>query len=395
MNNTTLQIKFKQRLNKIASNDYDNIECWQIVEAFNKAQISWCRRQLHGTNQYREGDEASKKRIDDLQILLTSRELTGPDITYDDQFGYFRADNFAAIYDPTLGNYLEFKRIEAKAVQAIESQPAVPEIPAQFYTAQKGYYYYVCRNISEGATCSSAFTDSALFCDGWIDLDSGSGGISPNDWNIQNADTTTPPAEPIPQGSISGQTLSDNQASTCYIPNINPDSPFYIGNIISTETMDAYPEMFSNFDQNGFGPINQQSELTVQVPGTGIAEIPATEAQLAEVANTDIILRDPLKNPDFEWGESFCTIQDNEIRVWRKDFFIVEPRLHYYRKPTNIQILGCVDPYTGTESTLDIQCEFKDDIAELMIDEAISIIAGDISDPNQFQRGDSLMEKNN
>ena len=37
----------------------------------------------------------------------------------------------------------------------------------------------------------------------------------------------------------------------------------------------------------------------------------------------------------------------------------------------------------------------KDDIVELMIDEAISIIAGDISDPNQFQRGDSLMEKNN
>ena len=65
MNNTTLQIKFKQRLNKIASDDYDNIECWQIVEAFNKAQIEWCRRQLHGTNNYREGDEMSKRRVDD------------------------------------------------------------------------------------------------------------------------------------------------------------------------------------------------------------------------------------------------------------------------------------------------------------------------------------------
>ena len=35
MNNATIQLKIQQRLNKIASNDYDNIECWQIVEAFN------------------------------------------------------------------------------------------------------------------------------------------------------------------------------------------------------------------------------------------------------------------------------------------------------------------------------------------------------------------------
>ena len=67
MNNTTLQLKFRQRLNKIASNDYDNIECWQIVEAFNKAQVEWCRRQLHGNNIFKEGDEMSKRRIDDLK----------------------------------------------------------------------------------------------------------------------------------------------------------------------------------------------------------------------------------------------------------------------------------------------------------------------------------------
>ena len=37
MTNDLLQIKLKQRLNKLSSNDYDNIECWQIIEAFNKA----------------------------------------------------------------------------------------------------------------------------------------------------------------------------------------------------------------------------------------------------------------------------------------------------------------------------------------------------------------------
>ena len=71
MNNATLQLKLKQRLNKLDSQDYDNIEPWQMIEAFNKAQLEWCRRNLHGNNPYKEGDEGSKKRIDDLQILLT------------------------------------------------------------------------------------------------------------------------------------------------------------------------------------------------------------------------------------------------------------------------------------------------------------------------------------
>ena len=75
MNNTTLQLKIKQRLNKLSSNDYDNIECWQIVEAFNKAQLDWCRRNLHGLNVLQEGDEESIRRIDDLQILLTSFDI--------------------------------------------------------------------------------------------------------------------------------------------------------------------------------------------------------------------------------------------------------------------------------------------------------------------------------
>ena len=103
MNNQTLQIKLKQRLNKLASNDYDNIECWQIVEAFNKAQVEWIRRQLHGNNMYREGDEMSKRRVDDLQILLTETNLPG---TQSDKF--FESSSIPA-------NYMEYKRITAYA----------------------------------------------------------------------------------------------------------------------------------------------------------------------------------------------------------------------------------------------------------------------------------------
>ncbi len=34
MLNSTIVIKVKQRLNKLDSQDYDNIECWQVVDNF-------------------------------------------------------------------------------------------------------------------------------------------------------------------------------------------------------------------------------------------------------------------------------------------------------------------------------------------------------------------------
>ena len=233
MLNSTIQIKIEQRLNKLASQDYDNIECWQIVEAFNKAQIEWCRRQLHGGNIYKEGDEMSKRRVDDLQILLEELSLTGNTTNT-----YFEATNFPA-------NYLEYKRVSADANQ-----------------------------------------------------------------------------ECCPEAS----------AVTCY---------------------------------------------------------------LAEEANVTLLLRDPLKRPDFEWRETFCTMIDNTIRVYKTDFNIINPILTYYRKPRNIEILGCIDPYTGITSPVDITSEFKDDIVELMIDEASSLLAGDINEINQMNRGTQGAERSN
>jgi hypothetical protein len=79
MLNSTIVIKVKQRINKLDSQDYDNIECWQIVEAFNKAQVEWSRRQLHGLNIVKEGDEQSTRRKDDLQVLLMNDPITMTD----------------------------------------------------------------------------------------------------------------------------------------------------------------------------------------------------------------------------------------------------------------------------------------------------------------------------
>ena len=232
MLNSTITIKMKQRLNKLDSQDYDNIECWQVVESFNKAQVEWARRQLHGINPVREGDEQSTRRKDDLQALLVTNTLPLQDKDY-----YYRST--------IPGDYLQWKRVDV--------------------FANKG--------------------------------------------------------------------CCDKRRMTVY---------------------------------------------------------------LAEEGNLNQLLRDKAKQPNFEWAETFATLKGNGINIYtNNDFDIIDADLVYYRQPIKIQIQGCVDPYTGIASTTEVQCEFKDDIIELIIDEAVSILAGDIESGNQFSRGTETAERNN
>lgn len=233
MNNALLQIKIKERLNKLASMDYDNIECWQIAEAFNKAQLEFVRRQIHGVNQTKEGDESSKVLIDDLQRLLTEFNLTGTN-----QDLYFESQ----VIPP---DYLFFKRMSAKS-----------------------------------------HTDCC------------------------------------------------------------PDRPLNI--------------------------------------------------YLAPVADVDLLLADTLRNPSAEWGETFCTMQSNKVRIYHNDKFeIAEPKLVYYRKPADVQFNGCINLNTGAVNTADVACEFKDDVAELIVDDAAAILAGDIESITQYQRLKQEAQTNN
>jgi hypothetical protein len=95
--------KIKLRLNKADSSDFDNIQCYQINEAFNKAQREWCRRQLHGFNQMRESSEQTKQRVSDLHILLKNRALSG--------------NNYSEFYETeTLpDDILRFEKVQALA----------------------------------------------------------------------------------------------------------------------------------------------------------------------------------------------------------------------------------------------------------------------------------------
>ena len=107
MLNQTILVKIQERVNKLASSDYDNIHCWQAVEAFNKAQVEWVRRQLVGTNILKQGDEQSERRIDDLNILLRTRNLT---MTQRDR--YFESNSLPFL---TGDDYMAFKRLQVNA----------------------------------------------------------------------------------------------------------------------------------------------------------------------------------------------------------------------------------------------------------------------------------------
>ena len=225
MTNNLIQIKFKERLNKLSSMDYDNIECWQVQEAFNKAQLEWIRRQLQGLTQKKENPEQSINMIDNLQILLMDEPL------------------LSMVKRPT---YYE--------------TPTLPD----------DYLHFVRVAVTASDKCCS------------------------------------------------------------------------------DRVMSVY---------------------------------------LGEEANVETLLGESFKSPNFEWAETFCTILGNKVRIYTAGKFeLANCRLIYYRKPINVGFKSCANIDTGGAYFDDITCELKDDIVEVIIDDAVAILAGDIADVTNYQR---------
>ena len=115
---------------------------------------------------------------------------------------------------------------------------------------------------------------------------------------------------------------------------------------------------------------------------------------LAEEANADVLLADSLKGPSFEWSETFATLKENKFSIYHDNKFAVQKaKLYYYRKPVDIGFDGCINPSTGVTSD-NQECEFRDDVVEIIIDDAVAILAGDINDFNQYQRNSQNSQKN-
>ncbi len=211
--------------------DYDNIQCWQIQEAFNKAQYEWTRRQVRGVNIKKEGAEQSTVLTDDLQRLMTHVGLT---MTPGD------------IFDSS----------------------ALPS----------NYLYYVRTDVFAKSKCC--------------------------------------------------------------------------------------PER----------------RMTVYE---------------VEESNISVILNTDDKKPSFEWAETVSTLMNNTLKVYTNgEFNITQCHLIYFRKPREVQFNGCVDVSTGVTFTADQTCEFNDDVAEILVDQAVAILAGDIADTLQYQREQQAVQSN-
>ncbi len=117
---------------------------------------------------------------------------------------------------------------------------------------------------------------------------------------------------------------------------------------------------------------------------------------IGEEANPDILLRDINKRPSFEWAETFATFGSNKFKIYTDGKFLVQDvTLTYYRQPRRIQIAGVKDTYTGLTPTVDVECEFNQDLIELLVFDMAAMISADIESNLQKVRGDQTAEKNN
>lgn len=114
----------------------------------------------------------------------------------------------------------------------------------------------------------------------------------------------------------------------------------------------------------------------------GICQSIVMKSHLREEANVDDLLP---TLPSFKFEETFHTLIGNRAHVYHnKDFTIDKVELTYYRKPLVYDF-----------KKLNTVMEFKDDICEMLIDEACKIIASDIESLNAKALAESRVELNN
>lgn len=115
---------------------------------------------------------------------------------------------------------------------------------------------------------------------------------------------------------------------------------------------------------------------------------------IVDKADLYVILRDENKRPSFDWGETVAILADNKITIYTDNEFVIDSvSLTYYRKPTPVEFQNCINVSTGLP-TGDVPCEFKDDIAEIIVDNAVAILAADIESFNQYTRATNSVQNN-
>lgn len=120
---------------------------------------------------------------------------------------------------------------------------------------------------------------------------------------------------------------------------------------------------------------------------------PLYNSRLVEEANVPDYLKDFSEQPNFEWRQTIQTIRGNKIIVYTSDEFKVEEiEMVYYVQPVNFDVTGYKHE-SGVQST-NVDLHFKDDLAEIILDEAAAYIAGNTEMINQYQTSTASVDKN-
>lgn len=88
-------LKVKLRLNKVDTQDDENLSPYVIVEAYNKARLSVVNRLIGKNNAYKTGLESTTNRVDDLQVLINDLPL---DLKVTKKEGYYLTDSLPSDY---------------------------------------------------------------------------------------------------------------------------------------------------------------------------------------------------------------------------------------------------------------------------------------------------------
>ncbi len=140
------------------------------------------------------------------------------------------------------------------------------------------------------------------------------------------------------------------------------------------------PEDYRYFKRVNATVLNSNCEINIK-------------STLVEEANVDEYLTDYMFQPSLDFEETFHTICDNTIHLYHNEDFEIEKMvLKYYRNPKEIRI---PEPEEYKEELLEEKWEWKDDTAELIIDEAIKNIAGSLEDNFHQQLAEKKVENNN
>ena len=106
-----------------------------------------------------------------------------------------------------------------------------------------------------------------------------------------------------------------------------------------------------------------------------------------EDGNVDEYLSNWDLQPSFKFEETFHTMSNNRFNIYdNDDFKVTKITLHYFREPT---------PISFDTSKVDVVWEWKDDVAEVIIDETIKILAGAMEHGSAASLAEKRVETNN